>query len=98
MRSGFGPGGSYGFYPYDCASFARLALSSTGCSTTSPSFTNVNTNYWSTPWAYNFTPTASSATIGAGTSMGALLTDLYGVYRHSQPSIGAMNRPAAYFC
>ncbi|MGA7235515.1 MAG: hypothetical protein WBY44_07540 [Bryobacteraceae bacterium] len=87
---GFGPGGSYGFYPYDCASFAKLALSSTGCSTTSPSFTNVNTNYWSTPWAYNFTPTASSATIGAGTSMGALLTDLYGVYRHSQPSIGAI--------
>ena len=86
---GVGPGSGGGYSGYNCASFATMALSNTGCSTASPGFTSVSTSYYNSPASFNFTLQAGSPALGAGTTVGAPATDIMGNPRGNPPSIGA---------
>ena len=90
---GFGPGSSYGYFPYDCASFNSMALSGTGCSTASPGFVNVNPSYYSTPALFNFSLLTGSPALAAGTTVGAPSTDIWGNSLENPPPIGAEGLP-----
>jgi hypothetical protein len=91
---GVGVGAPSGYAPYNCASFASMALSSTGCSTAAPLLTNVSSSNWNNPGAFNFTPMASSPAIGAGVSAGMPSTDVWGNTRFNPPAQGAIEVPA----
>ncbi len=96
---GFGPGGSYGFHPYNCASLNAMAgAGSGGCSTASPSFVSVSTTYYNDPTSFNFGLQSGSPAIGAGTSVGAPSTDITGTTRSNPPSIGAYDSSVARKC
>ena len=95
---GFGTGSSYGYFPYDCASFNSMALSgSAGCGTGAPAFANAATSNYSTPSAFDFHLTTGSAAIAAGTSTGIPTWDVQGHYfQPSTPSIGAYEFPPTW--
>ena len=92
---GLGPGGAWGYYPYNCASLATMALSGTGCSTASPTFVNVTTSLSNTVASFNFSVLPGSPAIGAGTATGAPTYDLWGNVRANPPAIGAIEAVGA---
>ena len=82
-------GAQAGYNAYNCASFAAMALSSTGCSTAPAGFTNVSPAYYNAPGSFKFAPQPGSPAIGAGTPVGAPAVDILGNPRANPPAIGA---------
>jgi hypothetical protein len=83
---GYGPGSSYGYAPYSCATAATITTIS-GCTNADPKFAAVGT--WDVPTAFDLRLQSSSPAIHAGTSAGAPTYDLLGNPFANPRSLGA---------
>jgi chitodextrinase len=79
---------------YTCSTMAGITTfpnsTATDCKNVNPQYTAASPTYYNSPSSFNLAPAAGSPAIGAGSSVGAPLTDVWGSTRPSPPSIGAV--------
>jgi hypothetical protein len=88
MVVGYGPGMSFGYAPYSCATLGSVAAASTGCQNVTPQFTATCT--YNTLSVCNLKPLAASPAVGAGTPPQYPRYDLLGnAISETAPTLGA---------
>jgi len=79
----------YGFTGHTCSGSASLTGIS-GCTNSDPGFASADPSaYYASPASFNFTLQSASPAIGAGTAVGAPVTDILGSARANPLAIGA---------